>query len=370
MVSNPSFEDTVSCPYSNEIYKIIDWSNPSTAGTPDVYHSCTGIFPEFNGYAFQYPGEGQCALGLYAQGDDGTDLREYIQGQLVSPLNAGSTYCVSFFVNLLDSFSFATYGMGMYIPNSPISSSDWFPLPYTPQVSNPSGNILTDKIGWTKITGSFVASGGEQFITIGNFNNDLNCNMVFVGPSTGPPWPYYLIDAVSIVEAGLMANAGNDTTLFSGDSILIGNSDTGVDCDWYDEDGTFIVNSVSGIYVQPANSTFYVMEQNLCGTITTDTIYVNVIQTATIDDRISPLPKIYPNPTDGLIYIDYDGYKPERGSFIKVYDISGKICFFSNLPEGELTTALNLDALEPGTYLYSISTDEMDLPAMGVVILH
>jgi len=39
------------------------------------------------------------------------------------------------------------------------------------QVNNPNGIFISDTLNWTEISGSFIATGGENFITIGNFKD-------------------------------------------------------------------------------------------------------------------------------------------------------------------------------------------------------
>ena len=68
------------------------------------------------------------------------------------------------------------------------------------------GGFLTDKENWTRISGAFIAEGGESYLTIGNFdgyfNSDtLNLHEGGVYPTVGY-WEvaYYYIDDVSVVE--------------------------------------------------------------------------------------------------------------------------------------------------------------------------
>ncbi|MBI4645637.1 MAG: T9SS type A sorting domain-containing protein [Bacteroidia bacterium] len=55
--------------------------------------------------------------------------------------------------------------------------------------------------GWSKISGIFIAQGGEKYITIGNFNPDtINADTIFVGGGH-PTWmcAYYYIDEVLVM---------------------------------------------------------------------------------------------------------------------------------------------------------------------------
>lgn len=107
--------------------------------------------------------------------------------------------------------------MGAYFSNN----LPTIPLGYvsaTPQIVNTSG-FLTDTIGWTEIQGCFTAQGGEQYITIGNFNSNANTDTLRIqstNPLTGPgtDLAYYYIDSVSLWQnsfpVGIKEQAKNE----------------------------------------------------------------------------------------------------------------------------------------------------------------
>jgi hypothetical protein len=77
-------------------------------------------------------------------------------------------------------------------------------IPATPQIVNQTG-YLTDTIGWIKIEGYFTAQGGEEYLTIGNFNSNSNTDTLYTGsndPAPGnPDGAYYYIDSVSLYDS-------------------------------------------------------------------------------------------------------------------------------------------------------------------------
>jgi len=92
----------------------------------------------------------------------------------------------------------ATDDIGAYFSvTAPTSTSSGYlngnPLP---QVFNPPGNVITDTLNWQLISGTYVASGGEQFITIGHFRNDSD--VTYLTLPYGNLGPYYYIDDVSL----------------------------------------------------------------------------------------------------------------------------------------------------------------------------
>ena len=68
-----------------------------------------------------------------------------------------------------------------------------------PQINNdPIANPLTNKIGWSKIAGNFIANGTENYITIGNFLDDASTDTTHVYGGSFPDG-YYYIDDVSVI---------------------------------------------------------------------------------------------------------------------------------------------------------------------------
>jgi len=133
-----------------------------------------------------------------------TNTRDYLQDTLLSTLNAGTKYYVTFYVSLSDSMKYACNNIGAFFSDSA------FAYPFTrtvkptiiPQVENDTTNHLTDKINWMKVSGSFVAKGGEKFMVIGNFKDDRHSDTIFVNSLAHSEniWTaaYYFIDDVIV----------------------------------------------------------------------------------------------------------------------------------------------------------------------------
>lgn len=146
----------------------------------------------------------------------GNDYREYIQVQLNSALQANEKYCVRFFVCLSDSAAYAVNDIGAYFSNSPISSASGQVLPYSPQAkNNPATNPLNQRNVWLAITDSFIAQGGEQYITIGNFKDDTSVDTSSVPGGVYWGAGYYYIDSVFVgscnIVGGIKGGYGSAT---------------------------------------------------------------------------------------------------------------------------------------------------------------
>jgi len=217
LVLNPSFEQTANgcagiIPAEGMI-DLIDWDNVSnntpadTCSTPDLFSTCnaslgvTGV--PSNALGYQCPRTGEKYAGFITYDVTGS-YREYLQGKLSTPLQAGQIYCVAMFVSLADGVPFATNNIGVHFANTHQTwnapcFSPYTPVPLTPQLNYTC--VFTDTT-WVRLQWDYVAVGGEQYIIIGNFFNNGATTTANTGQPAFPnPFGYYYVDDVS-VEAG------------------------------------------------------------------------------------------------------------------------------------------------------------------------
>ena len=107
LVPNPSFEDVGSCtsflpPWNS--FDLTNWYSPN-AGSPDPYNPCFtsswGLSTPSNymGYQVAHTGVGYAGIVSCIQYKNEAGIyREYISNKLISPLQAGKKYDVSFYV--------------------------------------------------------------------------------------------------------------------------------------------------------------------------------------------------------------------------------------------------------------------------------
>ncbi len=227
LVPNPSFEtisncnDTVSPSVATS--KITPWVIP-TDGSADSFHSscgsgCMGTSTPCNMISYQPTHSGVGYAGLIAaSGAFGTidNNREYLQVQLTSPLVAGQDYCVEFYASLAANPAaviIAINSLGAYLSSTPVTASGTNPLNVTPQVV--SSSYVSDTVGWTLIQSTFTATGGEQYITIGNFNDasSTSTQTVYSPQPGGPMLSYYFIDDVSVTSGACSSSPACDSTI-------------------------------------------------------------------------------------------------------------------------------------------------------------
>src|SRR5690606_17953830 len=88
-----------------------------------------------------------------------------------------------------------------FTPNA-VSSNNGQPLfSVNPQIENTTG-FITDTISWTTIEGEFIASGGEEYLTIGFYTDTLNIDTVRNNPIADPLtiFVYYFIDGLALED--------------------------------------------------------------------------------------------------------------------------------------------------------------------------
>ncbi len=208
LVPNGSFEAINNCPFSfGQIDYAISWFQPNQLfSTSDLFNTCSSLSPvdiPLNNFGYQNPFFGNSYGGIYFYLNNNIQIhREYIEIELTKKLTKNYIYCIEFYVSLADSSNYAIASIGGLFSTDSIlvSCTTGCLINIIPQIQNDSSNIVTDKQNWVKISGSFVASGGEQFLTIGNFYDDIETAKHSIKVSNYPnnDYAYYYIDNVSV----------------------------------------------------------------------------------------------------------------------------------------------------------------------------
>ena len=207
-VPNPSFEQLDSCPPPTvgSINYAVPWYSP-TLSTPNTFNACAvnswefGIPSNIFGYQNPRTGNGYAGIVTYYSISHG---RDYISVKLDNPLIAGKKYCIGFYASLSNydttiwpngGSRYAIDCLGAYLSDSAIHLNTSYIIPVIPQIVNPSGNYLVDTLNWMLISGTYISKlGGEQYLTIGNFNLDDSTNIIQVSMSHSGGADYYIDD--------------------------------------------------------------------------------------------------------------------------------------------------------------------------------
>lgn len=191
LVINPGFEDSLQCPSGSGAFVnyVATWTKPSYGSADYFYTGCTMSTSD------EPPHGGNAYGGIIVY--DPANYREYMTGHLSSPLTAGTMYTIAFYVSLNNSCMKGINEIGAYVTSSNIYNTNTLPILVTPQVEGTTP--YTDTSGWQLVQGSFMASGGEQYVIIGCFQPDSNMTMTNVS-STGWGDIYYYVDDVCLTQ--------------------------------------------------------------------------------------------------------------------------------------------------------------------------
>ncbi len=288
LVPNPSFEQYTTCPISNRNDKPDYWYKPDYRGAA-YFNACANVSAPNNGVpahltvsgnGFQYARTGVAYILMFYR--NGGDSRNYFQVKLLDSLQLGKCYYAECYVSLSNPFRLGCNNQSILFTKTAVyvDTLNTQLLPANPQITNYGNPIITDTLNWTKISGVFIAQGGEQYLTLGNFRDNSNTAYSIIQP-TGYFGADYYVDDVAVYALdsfNLKADAGKDTSIANvGDSVFIGSLTNGItNITWYNSSGTIINTQAPGFFIKPIVSTFYVVEQTVCGYTSRDTVNVTV----------------------------------------------------------------------------------------------
>jgi hypothetical protein len=393
LIPNPSFESFGVCPvppcgFPPEIrqnsspctsWRGIEMSCPM-GSTPDFTKSSAVAVPTCASTLTVASGNEMCLNGNYCVGlfvfvaPDGSNTREYVQCQLNSTLIAGQTYCFSMVAktraggagNQLNN----TNGLGAFFHNLGIIDIDvqngatqflgpGSTINATPQVQ---ASALIPHNSCSTIQGTFVATGTERYLTIGNFRTDATTTKTSTSASS-----YMYIDDLKLypinplpVELSSFSASCNESVInlqwvteseYQNDHFTIERSCNGVD---YEKIGTLNGNGTTN---QATTYTFN-DSHSICDGI----IYYRLSQTD-IDGRTVLLPIIstmcsQTNSTIVSVDMEMNALYIDSKESLKqlgIYDCTGKLILASAIDEKTPFT-VDLPPLSSGIYFVRILT--------------
>lgn len=164
LVPNPDFEYYDQCPFPGDVdgpLTCAPWISMSSANYFNVcFPGAFGVPDNFRGFQPAHSGDGY--VGGYQR-----DSREYIYVQLLEPLVAGQCYEVSFYASCSNE-GCALNHLGA---NFTVDEPTWV---YVVPTIDGGGQFFDDTLNWFQISGTFIAAGGEEWLTLGNFYSNPN----------------------------------------------------------------------------------------------------------------------------------------------------------------------------------------------------
>lgn len=199
------------------------WSSP-TGVRADLFTPIAkvdDIGTPANIYGSEEPKDGQNYAGIVAYSYNDKMPRTYLMTKLNAPMKKGMTYCISFNVALSELSKYAVAEIGAHASKKAFGTDEKSSIIDKTHIKHQRGKVFNAMYGWDLICGSYVAEGGEKFITIGNFTNnkdidaekskkpaDVRGNQIIAA--------YYYIDDVSVT----LLNDGEDCDCGTGEASI------------------------------------------------------------------------------------------------------------------------------------------------------
>lgn len=207
LVNNPGFEEFNSCPEEfGSLKNDVPFWTQATDGSTDYFHNCSPEMPigeNFIGEQLTYEGEGYAGMYMYGP----KDYREYLTSELKSTLVKGKKYFISFYISLADNAEYSINQFGLLFTRKSLRLVTKRNIPielmkrkgYNNYIEIRNHKFYNNKTEWVKISGSYVADGTENFLTIGNFKGNTN-TAKFRTNNNLKKVSYYYIDMVTVEQ--------------------------------------------------------------------------------------------------------------------------------------------------------------------------
>lgn len=192
LIPNGSFETYQNCPrQDNVLREATPWYNPNKA-TPDFYNQCFDT-----GQMLLPPHSGRGLAHLFFD----RDWAEYLAVQLTRPLVRDQCYYFEMWVATDTPNKYISTTLGAFFSTQPLTATTTSALTAAPQVIDNQVTSSTPRLRWQRISGTWTAKGGEEYVTIGSFYK-LPGFLEFY---------YVFVDDISLRPITL--DLGKDTTL-------------------------------------------------------------------------------------------------------------------------------------------------------------
>jgi hypothetical protein len=211
LVPNYSFETVVNCETGillpgSTISDAEGWVSPNQASA-DHFNQCHTTFSlnlgePVNFMGIQDPLTGESYAGVITWEDTAltSNYREYIQIQLSEPLEQDVEYSIGFHCSLAEEATFASDGLGMYLSVDQVTEPSQYIMDYDPQLV---ADVVTGEANWVQVSGSFTASGGESYVTLGSFTDDASTTLEET-PGGFFVRSYYYVDDVYVIDSTMV----------------------------------------------------------------------------------------------------------------------------------------------------------------------
>ena len=197
------------------------WFSP-TPSKADLYvkeSKIPGVLTSENQYGKEDPKNGDNFIGIVTFSYNDKVPRSYVSTELKAPMIKGMKYCVTMYASLAEGSKYASNQLAFNFSTKSLEQKEKTSIITASHILHPQKKIINATYGWEKICGTYIAEGGEKFITIGNFTNNEGTknektpkNAKFKG--TQAIAAYYFIDDLHITAI----DPKNNCNCYEGDN--------------------------------------------------------------------------------------------------------------------------------------------------------
>lgn len=254
LVPDPGFEiHNDSC--INNWPGLTHWFNPNTA-TPDLWNmveGCGSNIPALWAEDVEAPTplEGDCYIGLYTSTnlEANSHTRDYLYTEMANPLEPGVAYVVQFSVYRMLYYGHAIDRLGIAFTDYAPFFDTFEVIPLQPQIETAGAVIQADSSYWQTFEFNYVAQGGEQYLTIGNFRYPEEMEIV-VDPGAGSVnFSYYCFDEIQVeadIKSGVPTVEIDFYALMADNDLIIDMKDV-LNFNLYDLSGRIVLTGTTSV---------------------------------------------------------------------------------------------------------------------------
>lgn len=265
LVTNGDFESYTSLPTAGgECNKCNGWSNLNGSASfywpyasTDYLHTLGSGAAQLpnSGYGTVTPYSGNATMGFVSISQSTLNFREYLSTPFSTPMVIGNTYNISFWITNGDSNLVgenSSNRIGLRLSTLPLSQNLHEPIGGIPQLEI-AGQVWT--LSWQVYNFNFIADSAYNYLTIGNFYNDLQTSTV-VHINASIPLAYYFIDNLKVIPN--IVTIGNTNICFGDSTTITAFNDTSYI--WVDSlNPSVVISNDSSITVSPPITTTYMI---------------------------------------------------------------------------------------------------------------
>lgn len=218
LIKNHEFNGADKVTYRAQIHKAEGWSDANggsvdlfskeacktNAGIPKNFMGEQASDANYAGFTAFYDDQ-RWSVVKTIQNREITDVTgygvysEYLQGELTGELVAGQTYIFSVELSLADKSGRAVSGLGVYFSKDKVQNENNRALTLKPQIV--FEEYVEDKENWVRVTGSFVATGGERYFVLGAYEGTFAAKSIVTPKKENDnKRAYYYVNGTSLMK--------------------------------------------------------------------------------------------------------------------------------------------------------------------------